>query len=164
MNPSHPSGRADQLLARQSELLERALKALDERPQPTADAQATKRAFALLDRTMSALEAARADMGRNGQDPVALELLDRAISFAEQRDRDAAALQALLDRALDGIARLEAQVAQKDAELSRRTAALDELLTLSERSLSAATQREELARVGFWRRLFGVRNSEGTAR
>jgi len=146
------------ILARQSALLERAIAALDEKRTPATEAEAVAtadRAMSLLSRAMDALERAP-PAAAGGADPRSAELLGRAITVAEARDEEARRLETLLARALDMIARLDAQVAERDREIEKRGEALNELLSLSERSLSAASQHGDLARVGFWRRLFGA--------
>ncbi|MEM6762381.1 MAG: hypothetical protein AAF615_05860 [Pseudomonadota bacterium] len=157
--------RTGAILARQSALIERAMAALGPGPsggtsEGARDAM-TDKAFALLDRTMGELEEARSEIARlsagGAPDGAALDLLSRTMKVAEQRDRDAARFEELLARALDGIARLEAEIDARDQELQKRETALSDLLALSERSLSAAEKRDAMARSGFFARLFGGR-------
>lgn len=151
------------LLARQSALLERAIAALDQHEAAPAAQDSAARASKLLARAMAALEAATAAPPAPSSGARMTAMLHRAITIAEQKDAEAKRLEALLVRALKGIAALEDALAARECEIDKRGAALDELLTLSERSLSAASQRESTERGNWRRRLFGsARQTQGS--
>ncbi len=104
-----------------------------------------------LDRALALLEKRDAEVGTLSS------LLARALDSAErlaEQGGDAAAVEPLLARAMEAAERMEAKLAEREAQLAHREEALERVLHLAERGLSAM---EPGSKTTLWQRLTGKR-------
>ena len=86
----------------------------------------------------------------------ALQMLDSAISDAEQSHHTVARTGDMLDRALQAGERLEGQIAERDREIENKTATVEKVLEMSERAVALAGVNEPAPRKrSFWQWLLG---------